>query len=87
MNNEKVEIIKSFKQCVIEGVNRKKTIENHKKRFKLNDDVLSFWDNGALKTLKCIPKRFFLSNKTNVFSKIRFDCKSNLINKQILKKN
>lgn len=42
MNNEKVEIIKSFKQCVIEGVNRKKTIENHKKRFKLNDDDIDW---------------------------------------------
>ena len=35
MIKKKQEIIKSFKQYAVEGINRKTTIERHKKRFKL----------------------------------------------------
>ena len=42
MIKKKQEIIKSFKQYAVEGINRKVTIESHKKRFDLNNEDIDW---------------------------------------------
>ena len=54
MIKKKQEIIKSFKQYAVEGINRKTTIDSHKKRFKLKNEDIE-WIIAAC-NFKPVPK-------------------------------